>query len=113
MNTDSSKLRDTILKKYPNTKIQYDLDGNISIVVNGVDLMEEHLLPPTKDINEAWILADCSLRITQNINRTHPLRIEHHSSDDTKRRINKRKRGNFVDEFEMFHQELIQDDNNI
>ena len=82
----------TIMKRYPNTKLQFDSENNISIIVNGVDLMEEHLLPPTKDPDEAWKLADISLKMTQNINRTHPLRIERHHSEDTKDRINNRKK---------------------
>jgi hypothetical protein len=92
--TDTEKIMKKVLKKAPSAKMLFDSEKNLYIDVNGVNLMEEHLLPPTKDPHRAWELADLSLKMTQNFNRTHPLRADFYSSKETKKRINRRKRKN-------------------
>lgn len=92
--TETEKIMKKVLKKAPTAKMLFDSDKNLYIDVDGVNLMEEHLLPPTKDPHRAWELADLSLKMTQNFNRTHPLRVDFYSSKETKKRINRRKRKN-------------------
>jgi hypothetical protein len=90
--TETEKVMRRVLKKAPTAKMLFDSEKNLYIDVNGLNLSEEHLLPPTKDPHKAWEMADLSLKMTQNFNRTHPLRAEFYSSKETKKRINRRKR---------------------
>ena len=92
--TDTEKIIKRVKNKFPNAKMLFDSEKNLYIDVNGVNLSEQHLLPPTKDPHKAWEMADLSLKMTQNFNRTHPLRTEHYSSGDTKKRINRRRKTN-------------------
>lgn len=99
--TDTEKVMKRILKKFPNAKMLFDSEKNLYIDINGVNLSEEHLLPPTKDPHTAWEMADLSLKMTQNFNRTHPLRTEFASSKETKKRINRRRNRN-MDYYGLF-----------
>lgn len=90
--TETEKLMKKVLKKAPTAKMLFDSEKNLYIDVNGVNLSEEHLLPPTKDPHKAWEMADLSLKMTQNFNRTHPLKTEFYGSKDTKKRINRRRK---------------------
>jgi hypothetical protein len=99
--TDTEKIMKKVLKKAPTAKIIFDSEKNLYIDVNGINLSEEHLLPPTKDPHKAWEMADLSLKMTQNFNRTHPLRADFYSSKETKKRINRRKRKT-IDYYEVF-----------
>ena len=89
--TETEKVMKNVLKKAPTAKMLFDDEKNLYIDVNGVNLSEEHLLPPTKDPHRAWELADLSLKMTQNFNRTHPIKTEFYTSSETKNRINRRK----------------------
>lgn len=99
--TETEKIMRRVLKKVPNAKMLFDSEKNLYIDVNGVNLSEEHLLPPTKDPHKAWELAEVSLKMTQNFNRTHPLRTENYSSTEKKTRIRKR-RNNLMDYYENY-----------
>ena len=99
--TETEKIMKRVLKKVPNAKMLFDSEKNLYIDVNGVNLLEEHLLPPTKDPHKAWELAEISLKMTQNFNRTHPLRTENYSSTEKKTRIRKR-RNNLMDYYENY-----------
>jgi hypothetical protein len=90
--TETEKVMKRVLKKVPTAKMLFDSQKNLYIDVNGVNLSEEHLLPPTKDPQKAWEMADISLKMTQNFNRTHPLKTEFYTTKETKNRINKRKK---------------------
>jgi len=97
--TDAEKIIKRVLKKAPTAKMLFDSEKNLYIDVNGVNLSEEHLLPPTKDPHRAWEMADLSLKMTQNFNRTHPLKTEFYSSKDKKKRINRRRSKNMNGDF--------------
>ena len=99
--TDTEKVMKRVLKKFPNAKMLFDSEKNLYIDINGVNLSEEHLLPPTKDPHKAWEMAELSLKMTQNFNRTHPLRAEFASSKETKKRINRRRNRN-MDYYGLF-----------
>jgi hypothetical protein len=99
---ETEKIMKRVLKKAPTAKLRFDSEKNLYVEVNGVNLSEEHLLPPTKDANRAWELADLSLKMTQNFNRTHPLKAEFYSSSDKKTRIKKRRKTNVVDYYDHY-----------
>jgi hypothetical protein len=99
--TDTEKVMKRVLKKFPNAKMLFDSEKNLYIDINGINLSEEHLLPPTKDPHKAWEMAELSLKMTQNFNRTHPLRAEFASSSETKKRINRRRNRN-MDYYGLF-----------
>lgn len=86
------KIRTHVLKKAPTAKLLADDNMNLYIDVNGVNLSEEHLLPPTKDPQKAWEMADLSIKMTQNFNRTHPMRVDIYRDSDKKSRINRRRK---------------------
>ena len=100
--TDTEKIINRVKKKFPNAKMLFDSEKNLYIDVNGINLSEQHLLPPTKDPHRAWEMAELSLKMTQNFNRTHPLRTENYSSNDTKKRINKRRKNKSMDYYGLF-----------
>lgn len=88
------KIIKQVLKKQPSAKLLSDENGFLYIDVNGINLSEQHLLPPTTDSLQAWKYADISLKMTQNFNRTHPMRVDGYSTFDKKNRIKKRGRRN-------------------
>ena len=51
------------------------------------DVLAEYLMNPVKDPVKAWELAQTSSKVTQNLNRTHPLRIEGQLLQDKLNRI--------------------------
>lgn len=83
--------------------MRFDSQKNLYIEANGVNLSDEHLLPPTKDPKTAWEMADLSLKVTQNLNRTHPLRADFYDSNEKKSRIKKRRKNNIGDYFDGEH----------
>lgn len=88
-----------VLKKHPKAKLKFDSHKNLYVELNGVNLSDEHLLPPTKDPEKAWEMAELSLKMTQNFNRTHPMRAEFYGGDEKKKRIGRRKKNNIKGEF--------------
>jgi hypothetical protein len=102
--TETEKIMRSVLKKAPSARLLFDSDKNLYVDVNGRNLSEEHLLPPTKDPHKAWEMADLSLKMTQNFNRTHPLKSDFYSSKETKKRIIRRKRKT-VDYYDTFENE--------
>jgi hypothetical protein len=99
---ETDKIIKRVKIKFPNAKMLFDSEKNLYIDVNGVNLLEQHLLPSTKDPHRVWELAEISLKMTQNFNRTHPLRTKNYSSNDTKKRINKRRKNKSMDYLGLF-----------
>ena len=99
---ETEKLMKKVLKKAPNAKLMFDSEKNLYVDVGGVNLSEEHLLPPTKDPHRAWELAEISLKMTQNFNRTHPMRTENYSPNDKKNRIRGRRKNKVMDYYENY-----------
>jgi len=84
--------------------MRFDSQKNLYVEANGVNLSEEHLFPPTKDPHMAWEIADMSLKVTQNLNRTHPMRADFYDSKETKKRIKRRRNkniGEYIDDFDF------------
>ena len=90
-----TKFQKQVLKKYPNAKLDYNLDGEC-FIVNGEDILsEEYFMPETVDPDKAWEYAAIACRTTQNFNRTHPLRIDGRDVEARVQRIlNRKKRSN-------------------
>lgn len=98
------KMMKKVLKKAPTAKLLADDQKNLYIDVNGVNLSEEHLFPPTQDPMKAWEMADLSIKMTQNFNRTHPMRVDMYGELDKKKRINRRRKrdGQYTDRPDYF-----------
>ena len=47
--TETEKIMRKVLKKAPTAKMLFDSEKNLYIDVDGVNLSEEHLLPPARD----------------------------------------------------------------
>jgi hypothetical protein len=86
-----NKNQKKILKIYPNAKLEYSIDGNCTIINNGIDLLREFFLPETTNEDEAWRLALLAMRTKQNFNRTHPARMDLSSLEDKMSRMTRRK----------------------
>lgn len=93
--TETEKIMRRVLKKAPTARMLFDSGKNLYIDVDGLNLSEEHLLPPTKDPHKAWEMADLSLKMTQNFDRTHPNRVDFYDMDNKRKRINRRRKKTF------------------
>jgi len=72
-------LKRKILSKYPKAFIEFDIDGNVFVIIpelgNDYKPAVEYFYPLTSDIETAWAYAVESLKVTQNFNRSHPNRM--------------------------------------
>jgi len=80
-----------VLKLYPNAKLEYSVNGNCTIINNGIDMLQEFLLPETTIPDEAWRLAALTIRTKQNFDRTHPARMDLSTLEDKMSKITRRK----------------------
>lgn len=89
-------IKKKVLKKYPNAFVQ-KLPNNRYTICQELenlslnDILAELFLPPALTPEDAWITAAQVVRIQQNIDRTHPLRLEGMQMEDKLRRIEMRK----------------------
>jgi len=89
MNVDKNKKK--VLKAYPNAHIDYDTNG-LKIMNGDTFLAEDYFMPDTKDESKAWEYAAVACRVTQNFNRTHPMRMDLTAIESKLNRINSRRR---------------------
>lgn len=95
MNTNEKlieKYKKKVHKQFPGAKLFSLPKGYYTIAVENDDLsitdvLAEYLMQPVKDPVKAWELAQTSSKVTQNLNRTHPLRIEGQLLQDKLNRI--------------------------
>lgn len=95
MNTNEKlieKYKKKVHKQFPSAKLFSLPKGYYTIAVENDDLsitdvLAEYLMNPVKDPVKAWELAQTSSKVTQNLNRTHPLRIEGQKLQDKLNRI--------------------------
>lgn len=95
MNTNEKlieKYKKKVHKQFPGAKLFSLSKGYYTIAVENDDLsitdvLAEYLMNPVKDPVKAWELAQTSSKVTQNLNRTHPLRIEGQQLQDKLNRI--------------------------
>jgi len=97
MKTDNKKifnrLKKRILKKFPNAKTQITKEGKyyISDGVGG-RIGEDFMIPPQKSVIEAWTWAAESVKLQQNLNRTHPLKYDMEIDEKKFNRVSRRNR---------------------
>jgi hypothetical protein len=90
-----SKFQDQVLKRYPAAYAEYGEDG--VRIMNGEEfLAEEYFMPDTFDEDTAWQYAAMACKVTQNFNRTHPLRLDLSHIEEKTDRINARKHKSHV-----------------
>ncbi len=89
MSIDKNKKK--VLKAYPNAHVDYDGDG-IRIMNGDIFIAEDYFMPNTKDETKAWEYAAIACRVTQNFNRTHPMRMDLSAIESKLNRINLRRR---------------------
>jgi len=86
-----NKFKRKVLKQHPTARIEFT-DAGLQVTANGNILAEEYFLPETNDEDTAWEYAAMACRVTQNFNRTHPMRMDLSSLEEKINRINRRKR---------------------
>jgi len=87
------RLRNIVLKKYPNASTRMTEDG-LYFVSDGADnkLLEEYMIPPQPSVAEAWYWMAETMRVNQNIERTHPNRMDIGTFEKKFNRISQRNR---------------------
>lgn len=89
------KYKKKVLTKYP--KAFLTCVGNYYTIAQEMDdltvtdILAEQFFTPTTTPLRAWELAQISIRTSQNLNRTHPLRIEGMKMEDKIARVADRK----------------------
>lgn len=89
------KYRKIVHKMYPNAFIA-KRNGKYTILqeqtdLSYIDVLQELYFNPTTSAESAWELAASVVKTTQNLLRTHPLRIEGQKLEDKLSRIEARK----------------------
>lgn len=97
--TKLSTIQKRVLKKYPHAYVKQIAKDKYTICMEQEDLsiydiLAEMYMPYASSPETAWSLASQSVRIEQNINRTHPLRIEGMNMEDKLHRMEIRKMKN-------------------
>ena len=87
------RLKNKVLKKYPNASTQINEEGKYFVSV-GVDnsLLDEYMIPPQSTVTAAWYWMAETIRVDQNIERTHPNRMDIGSFEKKFNRISQRNR---------------------
>jgi hypothetical protein len=85
------RLKKKVLNKYPKASTQRASDGNY-FVSDGVgnELMREYMIPTQKTVTAAWFWLAETMKVNQNIERTHPKRMDLKSFEAKFARISKR-----------------------
>jgi hypothetical protein len=91
-----SKLKRTVEKYYKSPYVREVSPGKFSVESLNVDLepidilLEQYFLPTNSPIR-AWELAASSCKTTQNINRTHPIKVELSDAEGKYERVKTRR----------------------
>lgn len=97
MKTDNKKifnrLKKRVLKKFPNAKTQITKEGKYYISDGmGSRIGEDFMIPPHNSVIEAWTWAAESVKLQQNINRTHPMKYDMEIDEKKFNRVSRRNR---------------------
>lgn len=89
------KLKRNVHKQFPKAYLQ-TISYGYTIVqeqenLDIRDILSEYCILPAKDPVTAWTLAFCISKANQNINRTHPLKVEASDLQDKLERIENRR----------------------
>ena len=85
-----ARLKQKVLKAYPNAKVEYYPDG-VQIMSGDIFIAEEFYLPTTHDVDKAWEYAALACKTKQQFNRTHPSRMSLSDIESKINRINRRR----------------------
>jgi hypothetical protein len=90
------KYKKRVHKQYPGAYLVSIESGWYTIIQDQSDLSQKDILAelcftPQKDPIKAWELAQLTVKSTQNLNRTHPLRIEGMNMEDKIARVEARR----------------------
>jgi hypothetical protein len=90
------KYKKAVQKRYPGAYALLLNGGYYTIVQDQEDLsfkdiLQEQYFNPVKSIDEAWLIASTAAKTTQNLNRTHPIRIEGMKLEDKIARVESRR----------------------
>ena len=91
--TKFKRLKKKVLNTYPKASTQRTSDGKFFVsdgVGNG--LQKEDMIPPQATVAAAWYWMAETMRVNQNIERTHPKRMDLKSFEAKFARISKRNR---------------------
>jgi len=85
------RLKKKVLTKYPKASTQRTSDGKY-FVSDGVgnELMKEYMIPTQDTVAAAWFWLADVMKVNQNIERTHPNRMDLKSFEAKFARISKR-----------------------
>jgi len=74
------KLKRNVHKQFPKAYLQATSSGYTIVQdqddLSTKDILAEYCILPAKDQITAWELAQLSSKVKQNVNRTHPLKVE-------------------------------------
>lgn len=88
-----NQLKKKVLKKYPNAKTKMDTQGKYYVSDGiGSHVGVLFFIPPQDSVFDAWKWAVESIRVQQNINRTHPDKYEMPFDEKKYSRISRRNR---------------------
>jgi len=90
------KYKKKVHSKYPGAFLTAVGNGYFTILVENEDLTATDILAelffnPVKDANKAWELAQTGVKVNQNLDRTHPLRIDGMNLEDKIARVESRR----------------------
>ena len=86
-----NKFKKKVIKQFPKAYAELSSNG-IRIINQGEFLAEEFYMPNTHCEDTAWEYAAIACRVTQNFNRTHPMRMDLSAIESKINRINLRRR---------------------
>ena len=85
------RIKNKVLRKFPNASTQITPGGKYFVSPGvDIDLMDEYMIPPQDNVAAAWFWLSETIRIDQNIERTHPNRMDIGSDEKKFFRISKR-----------------------
>ena len=92
-NNKFKRLKKKVLGKYPNAKIKVNGGGKFYISDGtGNKLESEYMIPPQETVKMAWYWFSEIIKTNQNIQRTHPNRMDLAAFERKFSRISKRNR---------------------
>ena len=85
------RIQKKVMNKFPNASTQRSSDGKF-FVSDGVgnEVMTEYMIPTQNTVAAAWFWLADTMKIHQNIERTHPKRMDLKSFEAKFARISKR-----------------------
>jgi hypothetical protein len=87
------RIKNKVLKLYPNAKTSVNSNG--MYYLSGVgSLLDEYMIPPQKSVYNIWSVVSDTIKINQNIQRTHPNRMNLQFDEKKFERISSRNKRN-------------------